>query len=125
MTKAKYFFLGEIDMKIVIVEKNPNYSRGEFPMKYLRVLVRKTSLKKEDWSNMIEKIQKKLEGSHARFLSLEWRITLINSVLSAMPLYQALVYKIPRWVIKNIDKIQRKFLWARAGQERKAYSLVA
>lgn len=111
-------------MKTVIVEKNPNYNRGEFPMKYLRVLIRKTSLKKEDWSNMIEKIQKKLEGSHARFLSLEWRITLINSVLSAMPLYQALVYKIPRWVIKNIDKIQRKFLWARARQERKAYSLV-
>lgn len=54
--KSQIFFVGEIDMKAIIVEKILGCSRGEFPMKYLEVLIKKTSLKKEDWSNMIEKI---------------------------------------------------------------------
>lgn len=108
----------------MIVEKILGCSRGEFPIKYLGVPVRRTKLK-EDWTRIIKHIQKKLEGWQARFLPLGERITLINSALSAMPLYQALVYKIPTWVLKTIDKLRRKFLWAGAKGERRACSLIA
>lgn len=36
-------------------------SRGEFWIKYLGVLLRRSKLKKKDWMVMIKKIQKKLE----------------------------------------------------------------
>lgn len=67
---------------------------------------------------------KQVQRVQARYLYLGGRITLINLVLSAMPLYKASVYKIPMWIIKTIDKACRRFLWVGVG-ERRAYSLVA
>ena len=40
------------------------------------------------------------------------RLILINSVLTAIPLFQLSFFKFPAWVIRDIDKIRRNFLWA-------------
>lgn len=69
-------------------------------------------------------IEKQLEGWQGKFLSLRGRIVLLNSVLSAVPLYQASVYRIPRWVIAQINKFRKKFLWGGVGCKRKSYNLV-
>lgn len=42
---------------------------------------------KRDWYPIIDRIERKLEGWKARYLSMGGRITLINSVLSSTPLY--------------------------------------
>jgi len=39
------------------------------------------------------------------------RITLINSVLAALPIYLLSFFKIPKKVVHKIVSIQRKFLW--------------
>ena len=39
------------------------------------------------------------------------RITLINSVLSALPIYLLSFFKIPKKVVHKIVSIQRNFLW--------------
>jgi hypothetical protein len=36
---------------------------------------------------------------------------LVRFVLSAIPIYLLIAIKIPKWVIKSIDKIRRGFLW--------------
>ena len=38
-------------------------------------------------------------------------MTLVKSVLSAMPVYFLTVFSLPKWAIKKIDKIRRSFLW--------------
>jgi len=39
------------------------------------------------------------------------RITLINSVLTALPIYLLSFFKIPKHVVQKIVSIQRNFLW--------------
>jgi hypothetical protein len=36
---------------------------------------------------------------------------LINVVLSTLPVYFMLVFQIPQWVIAEIDKVRKIFLW--------------
>lgn len=57
-------------------------------------------------------------------LSIGGRITLINFVLSTVPLYALSIYKIPTKVLKQIDKCKCQFLWNGAGINRKTCALV-
>jgi hypothetical protein len=78
-----------------------------------------------DLAHWIEKIDAKLPGWKAKLLNLAGRITLIKSVLSAIPVYLFIALNAPKWVIKVIDKIQRNFLWKGRKEARGGNCLVA
>jgi len=61
-------------------------------------------------------IDRRLAGWKDSTLSRGGRLILVNSVLTAMPLYMMLCYKIPAWVKNQIDKMRRNFLW-KGGRE--------
>lgn len=88
----------------------------QFPMEYMGLPIQMRGLKKQYWDSLIERLSKKLGGWKGQFLPP----TLLNMVLSAIPLYFLSVFRLPMWVRKKIDK----FLWARPGDDRKALSLV-
>jgi hypothetical protein len=44
-------------------------------------------------------------------LSIGGRVTLINSVLSSLPLYYFSFFKAPSCVLKELVTVQRNFLW--------------
>ncbi|GKV32830.1 hypothetical protein SLEP1_g41400 [Rubroshorea leprosula] len=67
--------------------------KGKFPFKYLGVPI---------------------GGNHRR-----GRIMLINSVLSNLPVFMMLIYRIPSGILKSIDKMRRNFLWGGEGEGRK------
>lgn len=52
----------------------------------------------------------------AKHLSIAGRLVLLNAILSALPTYFMMVLKLPKWVIRQIDKIRRKFLWHGVGE---------
>lgn len=56
-------------------------------------------------------------------LSIGGILTLLNSVLTTIPLYALSVYKLPLTVIKMIDKIRRRFLW-QGNSKKKKYILL-
>lgn len=60
---------------------------------------------------LIQKITKKLAMWKAPMLSIGGRVTLINATLTAMPVYMMQTFMMPKWVIKQIDKVRRRFLW--------------
>lgn len=72
---------------------------------------------------MIEKIEKKLAMFLSNTLSLGGRLILLNSVLTALPLYLLSMYKATKYVIKKTDTVRRKFLW-QGTRNKKKYSLV-
>eukprot|EP00253_Pinus_taeda_P018592 PITA_18592 len=47
------------------------------------------------------------------------RLILIKAVLQSMPLYLFSVLAAPKWALKKIKDLQRKFLWGSTGQNRK------
>jgi hypothetical protein len=57
---------------------------------------------------LIEKIDKKLQGWKGKLLSLEDIITLLNLVISVIPLYWMSLYRLPTHVRNDIDKIRKK-----------------
>jgi hypothetical protein len=81
-----------------------------FPTTYLGLPLSSKKLSAGDLAHWIEKIAAKLPGWKAELLNLAGRITLIKSVLSAIPVYLFTALNAPKWVIKAIEKIQRNFL---------------
>ncbi|GAU27711.1 hypothetical protein TSUD_126570 [Trifolium subterraneum] len=63
------------------------------------------------WRPIIDTMRKRLLGWSGRHLSIGGRVTLINSVLSSLPLYYFSFFKVPSSVLKVLVSIQRNFLW--------------
>ncbi|GKV26644.1 hypothetical protein SLEP1_g35909 [Rubroshorea leprosula] len=92
---------------------------GELPFKYLGIPVGGNHKRVAMWQPMVNSFKKKLTTWKGRFLSLGGRITLINSVLSSLPVFLMSVYLIPKGILYSIDKIRRSFLWGGGGEKRK------
>ena len=60
---------------------------------------------------LISKFEKRLSGWKAKTLSRGSRLTLVNSVLTSLPLYWMSFYLSPKWGCDRIDKCKRNFLW--------------
>lgn len=69
-------------------------------------------MKRSDFQPLIDKVAKKLAGWQGLFLSNAGRLVLVKAVLSFIPTYQMLAVNQPAWVLKQIDKLQRSFLWS-------------
>jgi hypothetical protein len=52
-------------------------------------------------------------------LSLGERLTLIKSILSAIPIYWMSLFRLPVFVRKRIDQLCRRFLWFGESSVRK------
>lgn len=66
---------------------------------------------KDFWSPVIEICQKKLAIWKANFLSLVVELHSIKAALSNLPIYYLSIFKIPIGIARQIETLQRKFLW--------------
>jgi hypothetical protein len=54
------------------------------------------------------------------------RLILLNYVLSSLPLYFLSIYRIPKWVLVKIDRLQITFLWVGVKMSHtKKYALIS
>jgi hypothetical protein len=84
---------------------------SEFPCKYLGLPLSNKKLRKRDLMPWIEKIADKLPCWKAALMNKAGRATLVQAVLSAMPVHLLIAINVPKWFIKAVDKIRRGFLW--------------
>ena len=97
---------------------------SHLPLKYLGVPLHNKKLSGADWGFVIDKVHKKLQSWKGNFLSIGGRVTLINSVLSAVPLYALSLYRLPKKIKQQLDKARCRFLWQGNSSPRKKYSMV-
>jgi hypothetical protein len=64
-----------------------------------------------------------LPGSRGKMLSLADKKTLVKSVLTSQLIYHLTIFSMQKWLIKQIDKLQRSSLWK--GEEPENYFLNA
>lgn len=65
------------------------------------------------WKPIVEKMKSRLAVWKGKLLSIGRRVTLINYVLSSLPLYFLFsFYKTPKKVVSELTKQQRQFFWA-------------
>ena len=100
-----------------------NYPTQSLPITYLGLSLTMGRPKKIKWLLFIEKVRKRLAGWKGRMLS-GGRITLINAVFSAIPIYFLSFFPLPTWVEREIDSKRRNFLWHGVHREGKGFCLV-
>ncbi|GKU96367.1 hypothetical protein SLEP1_g9608 [Rubroshorea leprosula] len=96
-----------------------NCKLGSLPCKYLGIPLGADPRRIATWKPLIESFKRKLSSWKGRYLSFGGRITLINSVLSSLPVFLMSFFLIPKSVIKEVDKIRRQFLWGGDGERKK------
>lgn len=57
-------------------------------------------------------------------MSPDARLSLVNSVLSAIPVHLLMAFKLDSWAIKQMDKLRRNFLWRSRPNSNKGMPLV-
>jgi len=89
------------------------------PFVYLGLPVGGSHKRGDFWNGVIEKVQARLSRWKGKCLSLAWRIYLIKSVLSSIPLFFMSLFKLPSEVADKLVRIQRDFLWGWGTEGRK------
>lgn len=73
---------------------------------------------------LIETVERKLRGWNGKMISRGGRLQLVKSVMSTVPIYHMSCFKLPKWVIRRLDRIRRSFLWGKTRSEKKGLSLI-
>ncbi|XP_078170754.1 uncharacterized protein LOC144565020 [Carex rostrata] len=95
------------------------------PITYLGLPLHYKKPKLIDWQSVIDKIESRLQGYKGKLLSYGGRLTLLNSVLSAIPIYWLSVFVMPTKIRMRIEQLRRRFLWFGGSTVRKKYYLVS
>ncbi|PKA53843.1 Putative ribonuclease H protein [Apostasia shenzhenica] len=76
---------------------------------------------KADFNGLLSKVRSQISLWGVRFLSFAGRLTLINSVLSSLPVYSISHTYVPHSVLSDIKKILRHFLWAGSSSQHRLH----
>lgn len=111
LQKSEIVATGVQDQRIREISTILACNQGTFPFKYLGLPLSDSKLHKHDFIPIIDKMNARLSGWASKFLTMAGRVVLINSVLTALPVYFMSVCKIPVWALNEMDTIRRNFLW--------------
>lgn len=95
-----------------------------FPVQYLGLPLTITKPTRNLFMPLIEKMENKLAGWKCKIISKEGRLQLVQSVLSSIPVYYMMSFRLPQWVINRIDSIRRRFLWGMKEGSTRYISLI-
>ncbi|GKU89920.1 hypothetical protein SLEP1_g3989 [Rubroshorea leprosula] len=84
---------------------------GQTPFLYLGLPIGSKSGSKKVWEPMVNKFRAKLAVWKATTLSFGGCLTLLNSVLSTLPIFYMSLFLLPKSVLVELISIQRRFLW--------------
>nr|GEZ83543.1 RNA-directed DNA polymerase, eukaryota [Tanacetum cinerariifolium] len=117
--KSKLMGIGinkeEIDLAASIV----GCSTFSAPFKYLEVQVGASMSRLNSWNEVETKISSRLSRWKLKTLSIGGRLTLLKSVLSAIPLYHMSLFKVPTGTLHSLESIRRDFFNGADRSERK------
>jgi hypothetical protein len=82
-------------------------------MNYMGISIHFRKLRNSDWRKVEERFEKRLSSWKGKHLSIGGRLTLINSVLSSLPLYMMSFFNVPRGVFKKSRLLSMAFLMDR------------
>ncbi|KAL0290879.1 UNVERIFIED_CONTAM: hypothetical protein Sradi_7040900 [Sesamum radiatum] len=88
-----------------------DFQEGHLPLRYLGLPLLASRLSISDCQPLLHKIEARIKGWEGVMLSFAGRVQLIKFVLSALQVYWAMAFILPKHIIKEIEKRLRNFLW--------------
>ncbi|KAL5555778.1 hypothetical protein UlMin_038014 [Ulmus minor] len=86
------------DEEVLVLAAVVGCGKDSWPMNYLGFPLGGNPNSIEFWNPVVEKVGKRLDGWKKAFLSKRGRLTLIQSVLSSIPIYFMSLFKLPKVV---------------------------
>ena len=110
LAKSKIFAVGEVG-NLDELAAGLGCEVLSLPSSYLGLPLGAKSTGVVKWDPIVERFERKLASWKKPLLSKGARVTLIQSVLSNLPVYFLSLFAIPISVAKRLERIMRNFLW--------------
>lgn len=117
--KSKLYGIGIGDYFLQAANQFLCCKLDNIPFKFLGIIVGGNPERVNFWNLILDNMKAKLSPWIGRLLSIGDIVTLINSVITNLPIYYLSFFKIPNKVKDEIIKIQRNFLWHNAEEKKK------
>eukprot|EP00253_Pinus_taeda_P014942 PITA_14942 len=117
--KSQIFFFNTPVITQTSIARILCFTIAFLPSKYLGAPLTPSALKHSSWKILLEKLEAHLFLWTHKTLNMASRVVLIKVVLHSMPLYLFSILAAPKWVLKEIKKLQHSFLWGSSGPTRK------
>lgn len=117
--KSQIFFFHTPAITQASIAQILGFQIAALPSNYLGDPLIDVSLKHSSWHFLLEKLEAHLSSWTHRCLNMPSRLVLIKLVLQSMPLYLFSILAAPKWVLKEIKKLQRSFLLGNSRQNHK------
>ncbi|GKD79270.1 RNA-directed DNA polymerase, eukaryota, reverse transcriptase zinc-binding domain protein [Tanacetum coccineum] len=126
MEKSIIFFGNVTNETILKILDILPFTVGKLSIKYLGIPLITKKLTSKECKKLIDKVKFRVEDWKNKYLSYAGRLQLIASVLSSLNVCWAAVFKIPKAVVNDIDKILKGFIWCNGEIKRgKAKNIAA
>jgi hypothetical protein len=122
--KSKLYGINLVDSFLSASSSFLHCAVEAIPFRFLGIPVGANPRRRSTWLPIIESMKKRLNTWTGRILSIGGRVTLINYVLSSLPLYFFSFFKAPSCVIKDLVSIQRNFCGVVGRRKRRCVGLV-
>ena len=119
--KSSLFGLGTSSGEVNDVANLLGCQIGETPFDYLGIKVGANMNRCNNWRKVVEIFEGRLSSWKARLLSIGGRVTLIKAVLQSLPVYYFSLYKAPDKILKTLDGLMKRFLWAGSDSVKKIH----
>ena len=120
LAKSEVIPVGEVeDIDELAVELGCKV--GALPSVYLGLPLGAKHKTTAMWDGVEARMRRRLALWKRQYLSKGGRITLIKSTLANLPVYQLALFRMPKLVVKRLEKLQRDFLWGGGSMERKIH----
>ncbi|XP_035838173.1 uncharacterized protein LOC118485810 [Helianthus annuus] len=119
LKKNSLYGVGVDDNQVQLMANMLGCTRGSLPFKYLGLQVGANMNLVKNWDPVVEIFKRRLALWKANTISFGGRITLVSSVLNALPTYYFSLFKAPLGVIKKLEKLRREFLWGSNPEKEK------
>ncbi|XP_049368158.1 uncharacterized protein LOC125833012 [Solanum verrucosum] len=102
------------------IQEITGFSRKESPINYLGCPLYIGGQRIIYYSDLVDKVVKKISGWHSRILNFGGRVTLVKHVLQSIPIHTMAAISPPKTTIKYLKNIRADFFWG-MDKERKKY----
>ncbi|RVW13676.1 putative ribonuclease H protein [Vitis vinifera] len=120
LAKSEIIPVGEVvEMEELVVKLGCRV--GSLPSQYLGLPLGAPNRAPYIWDGVEERVRRRLALWKRQYISKGGRVTLIKSTLASMPIYQMSIFRMPKVVIRWIEKVQRDFFVGRGKLEGKIH----
>ncbi|KAL9664842.1 hypothetical protein QQ045_020251 [Rhodiola kirilowii] len=95
------------------------FSEGVLPVPYLGAPLFRGRVRIDMFTDLVDKVTARIGGWMKLFLSMGGRVTLVNSILSAIGVHCMLVLPIPLTVLNRLSSLMANFIWDSGGSKRR------